>query len=306
MSTTSKITTIAAAAILLLVLLVVAATSTIASLFGSAQSLPSELALTDIPADYLSLYQQAATTCHGLHWVILAAIGKIETDHGRSTLPGVHSGSSSAGAQGPMQFLPTTFAAYNHPIPPGGATPPSPYHPHDAIHAAANYLCASGARDGRDIHAAIWNYNHADWYVDQVLAQADLYRDGLSGAAAMIAVEYAHAQLGQLYVWGGDGIHEGGFDCSGLTKAAYAAAGITLPRVAQDQFNAGPIVPSGQPLQRGDLVFFGTSTTTVTHVGIVVSPTQMINAPDVGQLVRVDHIGDLAGAPRPAALRSRH
>jgi cell wall-associated NlpC family hydrolase len=89
-------------------------------------------------------------------------------------------------------------------------------------------------------------------------------------------------------------------------KSTKAAAGITLPRVAQDQFNAGPIVPSGQPLQQGDLVFFGASTTTVTHVGIVVSPTQMINAPDVGQLVRPYHIGDLVGATRPAALRSRH
>ncbi len=55
------------------------------------------------------------------------------------------------GAQGPMQFLPATFAAYSRPVPPGGANPPSPYDPVDAVHAAARYLCASGARAGPDI-----------------------------------------------------------------------------------------------------------------------------------------------------------
>jgi hypothetical protein len=65
-----------------------------------------------------------------------------------------------------MQFLQPTFDAVivRHQIPPGGATPPSRYNPHDAIHAAAFYLC-----DNRDLCGAIWNYNHADWYVDNVL-----------------------------------------------------------------------------------------------------------------------------------------
>jgi cell wall-associated NlpC family hydrolase len=128
----------------------------------------------------------------------------------------------------------------------------------------------------------------------------------MPSAAAMIAIEYARAQIGQPYVWGGDGLHEGGFDCSGLTKAAYAAAGITLPRIAQDQFNAVQAIPAGQPLQPGDLVFFGTSTTAITHVGIVISPTQMINAPDIGLLVRVDRISHPVGATRPAALSAQH
>ena len=69
------------------------------------------------------------------------------------------------------------------------------------------------------------------------------------------------------------------FDCSGLVQAAYAAAGITLPRVAQDQYNAGRPVPAGEPLQPGDLVFFGTSPTDITHVGIVLGNGEMIDAP---------------------------
>jgi cell wall-associated NlpC family hydrolase len=117
-------------------------------------------------------------------------------------------------------------------------------------------------------------------------------------AAARAAINWACRQRGQPYVWGGNG--DPGFDCSGLTKAAYAAAGITLPRVAQDQFNAGPSV-SGQSLLPGDLVFFGASTTAITHVGIAISSTEMINAPDVGLPVRVDKIKSPIGTTRPAA-----
>lgn len=68
------------------------------ALFGSSSTQPSQDAIADIPANYLALYQQAATVCPGLDWSILAAIGKTETDHGRSTLPGVSSGENSAGA----------------------------------------------------------------------------------------------------------------------------------------------------------------------------------------------------------------
>jgi cell wall-associated NlpC family hydrolase len=95
----------------------------------------------------------------------------------------------------------------------------------------------------------------------------------------------------------------GGFDCSGLTKAAYAAAGIEIPRTAQTQFNAGPRVPLGQPVAPGDLVFFGASPDSVTHVGIAISSTEMINAPYRGAVVRVDSIRrpNYLGVTRPAA-----
>jgi hypothetical protein len=102
---------------------------------------PALAAALDIPTDYLALYVAAAATCPGLDWSMLAAVGAVESDHGRSRLPGVHSGSNPAGAQGPMQFLPATFAEVStaSPPPPGGVTPPSPYVAHDAIHAAASF-----------------------------------------------------------------------------------------------------------------------------------------------------------------------
>ena len=166
-----------------------------------------------------------------------------------------------------MQFLAPTFAGVTaqHTLPPGGASPPSRYNPHDAIHAAAYYLCDSGADRG-DLRAAIWAYNHSDDYVDAILAQATRYAEALAGTgdcnaiqapnpAALAAINYACGQRGLPYVWGGDGIHEGGFDCSGLTKAAYAEAGITLPRTAQTQYDAGPLVSLGVPLLPGGLVF---------------------------------------------------
>lgn len=267
---------------------------------------PKSAAVGDIPDDYLILYRQAAETCPGLDWSILAAIGKIETDHGRANLPGVHSGSNSAGAGGPMQFLQTTFDSVvaRHPIPPGGAHPPSRYNPHDAIFAAAAYLCDSGARDGRDLHAAIFAYNHAEWYVKKVLAQAERYSCSAVQApntAAQTAIRFACDQLGLPYVWGGNGPAGGdrGFDCSGLTKAAYAAAGIALPRNAQTQYIAGPRVDAGR-IQPGDVVFFGTSTGHITHVGLVLATASMINAPDFGKPVRIDPIGRVLGASRPA------
>src|SRR5690606_8573548 len=74
-----------------------------------AATAPSTEALTDIPPEMLVLYQQGAGSCPGLDWSVLAAIGKIETDHGRSTLPGVAAGENFAGAGGPMQFLAPTF-----------------------------------------------------------------------------------------------------------------------------------------------------------------------------------------------------
>jgi len=117
------------------------------------------------PADYFALYHAAAPTCPGLSWTILAAIGQVETGHGRDL------STSSAGAVGPMQFLPSTFAAVamdgNH----DGRTDIN--NPADAIFSAARYLCENGAGgDSKSLYNAIWNYNHADWYVQMVLRLA--------------------------------------------------------------------------------------------------------------------------------------
>jgi hypothetical protein len=122
--------------------------------------------------------------------------------------------------------------------------------------------------------------------------------------AAANAVRFAHAAIGAPYVWAGDGPADGGYDCSGLTSASYASAGVRLPRTAQSQYNAGPRLSSGRPILPGDLVFFGRGPHRVTHVGIAVSATQMINAPQPGERVKIGPIQrrDFVGATRPAPL----
>ncbi|MFC7306787.1 NlpC/P60 family protein [Streptomyces monticola] len=267
---------------------------------GGTDAAPSKYALSDIPPRMLALYQRAAPECPGLSWTILAAIGKVETDHARHPTM-----VSSAGAIGPMQFMPTTFPAYAYPVPPGGKRPPTPWDPVDAVFAAARMLCANGARNGKNLSGAIYSYNHSRTYVRQVLDIADRYQAQAAHAAApnqraAIAVAFAHAQLGTPYQWGGDGPHEGGFDCSGLTKAAYAKAGITLPRVAEAQYHATSKVPRGKPLLPGDLVFFG-RLGNLHHVGIYIGNNQMINAPNRRSVVRIEnyHWTDFWGATRP-------
>jgi hypothetical protein len=173
----SKIAGLAAGLLLLAVVATAGIEGALTGLLNTAAA-PSTLAQADIPADYLRLYQDAAATdCPGLDWTLLAGIGKAESDHGRSTAPGVTTGANPAGAGGPMQFLAPTFAAVlaRHRLPPGGATPPSRYNPADAIHAAADYLCDQHVLT--DPAAAIAAYNHSDRYVVAVLGYAAAYRD---------------------------------------------------------------------------------------------------------------------------------
>jgi cell wall-associated NlpC family hydrolase len=124
---------------------------------------------------------------------------------------------------------------------------------------------------------------------------------------ARIAVATALAQRGLPYVWGGDGPANGdaGFDCSGLTTFSYAAAGVGLPRTAHTQYYAGPRVPGGEPLQPGDLVFYGTPAF-VHHVGMYLGEGRMINAPRFGRPVQTAWYrwagDDYLGASRPAAI----
>ena len=143
---------------------------------------PSQLARADIPAQYLQLYV-AAGRRYGIDPWILAGIGSVETDHGRLTAPGVRSGVNAFGCcAGPMQFSvvgsPSTWDRYGIDGNDDGRT--SVYDPADAIPAAARYLVASGAPE--DYHAALFAYNHAEWYVTQVLAKAAEYRGSPTAA----------------------------------------------------------------------------------------------------------------------------
>ena len=121
------------------------------------------------PANYLNLFKaSAARYCPGMSWTVLAAIGQIESGDG------ANNGPSSAGALGPMQFMPATWAEWgiNGFGPPG---PPDIMNPLDAIPSAARMLCAAGAGNPATLSQAIFAYNHATWYVAEVLALASEY-----------------------------------------------------------------------------------------------------------------------------------
>src|ERR1035438_8892832 len=121
------------------------------------------------PASYLQLFQQsAADFCPGLSWTVLAAIGQIESGDGSNVGP------PTAGALGPMQFLPSTWAAWG--ITAFGETgPPNIMDPYDAVPSAARLLCADGAATPAGLAGAIYSYNHASSYVTEVLALARQY-----------------------------------------------------------------------------------------------------------------------------------
>ncbi len=298
-----RLALIALAACLLLPVLVLAAASNAIG-GGGGLAEPTPTALADIPPQYLLLYEQAGVA-YGVPWPLLAGIGKLECDHGRSPDPACwqEGALNYAGAGGPMQFLAATWARYR--VDANGNGTANRWNPADAIFAAANYLIASGAP--ADIPGAVFAYNHSQAYVDEVLRWASTYAAEIGSgpaaaptAAAATAVRFGLAQIGTPYVWGGEG--PGGFDCSGLVQAAYQAAGIALPRVAQQQYDAGPRLQPGEAVQPGDLVFFGSDIRQVTHVGIVVGPGQMVDAPHAGATVRRESFNwpDYLGASRPS------
>ncbi|HST55003.1 MAG TPA: lytic murein transglycosylase [Solirubrobacteraceae bacterium] len=116
-----------------------------------------------VPPFLLPIYQ-AAGTAYGVPWQVLAAINEVETDYGRDL------NVSSAGAEGWMQFLPSTWAQYG--VDANGDGFQDPYNPADAIFAAARYLKAAGGE--KSIRTAVFSYNHSQTYVDSVMLRAQL------------------------------------------------------------------------------------------------------------------------------------
>jgi cell wall-associated NlpC family hydrolase len=278
----------------------------------------SPTAQQDIPPNYLALYRSAADTCPGLPWSVLAAIGKVETNHGQLQAPGVTSGANFAGAAGPMQIgiggkAGNTFAAYA--VDGDGDGTSNVYNPADAIFTAATYLCQNGGGKGGDLSRAVFAYNHADWYVTKVLAIASTYEAATPGRwsgpapppaqeAAATAIQFAYNQLGKPYVWGAEG--DDFYDCSGLMQRAYKQAGIQLPRTSREQWYAGARVWDPGDLQPGDLVFGAknlSDPSTIYHVGMYIGAGNMIVAPYTGALVRIQPMirNDYIGAVRPTA-----
>ena len=296
------------AALKVLAFLFAACAFTVCALAGGASAVPtndpSALATGPIPADLLVLFQQAsaASGC-APPWTVLAAVAKTESSFDPSAM-------STAGAEGLFQFEPATFAAYARPIPTGGATPPSPFDPTDAVFAAARYLCSLGVAQDPTLALVAYNCGNVSaacqaasaGYAEQVLAAAADYTapSGMAGVPSGVqaaVVAYAESQIGTAYVYGGAS-PQSGFDCSGLVVWAYGLAGVVVPRVANDQWHDEPHVALSD-LVPGDLVFFGSGTASgqsyADHVGIYIGDSAMVDAPYTGADVRVDVITLAAG-----------
>jgi hypothetical protein len=200
---------------------------------------PAATSTPDIPPDLLPVYQAAARTCPGLDWAVLAGIGKVESDHGRSNAPGVHSGTNSAGAMGPMQFLAPTWDRFQTPAP--GHQVANVYDRFDAVYTAANYLCHLGAATTNVIklRQAIFGYNHSWAYVDNVLGWADIYRRNP-------LVAYSNVQpLAQISL--------GGFDFVQLAYSTIASTLYTFDGYLVDVLDRlwGPLVVGEDNLSGG-------------------------------------------------------
>lgn len=120
----------------------------------------------------------------------------------------------------------------------------------------------------------------------------------ISGGASKFrsVLERAKTLIGTPYVWGGS--EPGGFDCSGLVQYVYGLKGIHLPRVAQEQYNATRKLHRNEPPRPGDLAFFSStgSANNITHVGIYLGGSKLLDAPHTGADVRVEGFNPSVGS----------
>ncbi|ANB07188.1 peptidase P60 [Streptomyces ambofaciens] len=300
-------------------LLVVGVYLVAGDLAGGAGGGTKRLAKGSVPAAYQSLVQKWGNLCPAINPALLAA--QLYQESGFNPRAQSH-----AAAQGIAQFIPGTWAT--HGVDGDGDGDRDVWDPNDAIPSAASYDCslASYVKDvpGNLTENMLASYNAGAYAVikyqgvppyketqnyvqvittlEKSFAAPETRVDPSEQAAGAIA--YAQEKLGTPYLWGGNGTADQGgrFDCSGLTKAAYESVGIKLPRVANDQYNAGPH-PSRGELLPGDLVFFSddlTNSRAIRHVGMYVGGGYMINAPRPGAVIRFDPIDtpDYFGATR--------
>ena len=300
-------------------LLVVGVYLVAGNLAGGAGGGSVSLAKGAVPAAYSSLVQKWGNLCSALNPALLAA--QLYQESGFNP-----NAKSPAKAEGIAQFIPGTWAT--HGIDGNGDGVRNVWDPSDAIPSAATYDCqlASYVKDvpGNQSENMLASYNAGAYavikyqgvppyaetknYVKTITSLEQSFAAPVSrvdpSEQAATAINYAQKKLGTPYLWGGNGTADQGgrFDCSGLTKAAFESAGITLPRVANDQYNAGPH-PQRAELLPGDLVFFSddlTNSRAIRHVGIYVGGGYMIDAPRTGAVIRFDPIDtpDYFGATR--------
>ncbi|MGW7167286.1 C40 family peptidase [Streptomyces sp. NPDC054884] len=267
------------------------------------------LAKGAVPSAYQALVQKWGNRCPAINPALLAAQLYQESGWDPDIV-------SHADARGIAQFIPSTWAT--HGVDGDGDGDRDIWDPNDAIPSAASYDCAL-AKDVREVPGDTTNnmlaaYNAGPYrviraggvpsiretqnYVKTIRTLEKSFAAPVSrvdpSKQAAGAIYFAQKKLGTPYLWGGNGTADQGgrFDCSGLTKAAYESVGITLPRVANDQYNAGPH-PKRSELLPGDLVFFSTdlgNSRAIHHVGIYVGGGYMIDAPYTGAVIRFDPI----------------
>ena len=219
---------------------------------GGGEYGPSARARAEIPPEYLRLYTEAAGR-YGLDWAILAGIGKVECDHGRDPDPSCtkEGAVNSAGAGGPAQFLASTWREYG--VDGDGDGRADRWDAADAIFSMANYLRAAGAPG--DYKQAIFAYNHANWYVQEVERWASLYR----GSAPLGTTSGREVSIGE---W--PGVGEVQFTAGEQAVLSPGDGHVALvpegaPSVVQAMVIAGnelqelPYGPDGHPDPRGAL-----------------------------------------------------
>ncbi|MFF8391686.1 C40 family peptidase [Cellulosimicrobium funkei] len=301
---------------------------------GDNPALNAALSLS-VPAEYQDLIEDAGNTCPEVTPNLLAALLTQESGFNPTA-------KSPVGAQGIAQFMPSTWETHGidgngdgkrDVQDPEDAIPSSAKYlcavakevkdvPGDK---QANMLAAYNAGPQAVIDAGgVPNFAETQNYVRSINALANQGNKGgkagtsVTARQGATAVKVAQKMLGQPYSWGGgnmsgpstgiccspkgrSGENISGFDCSGLVLYAYGKVGITLPRTAAAQYAASkPIDPDD--MQIGDLVFYGSSASSIHHVGIYIGGGYMINAPRPDTKVRfdsLDSMSDLFGAARP-------
>ena len=144
---------------------------------GTAFVPPAPAVAPQLPFPALRQLWMGAGASYGVPWQVLAAINKIESNFGRNMGP------SSAGAVGWMQFMPDTWQRWG--VDADGNGVADPWNAADAIYAAARYLAASGG--ATDVRGAVFSYNHATWYVDEVMSLAALF--GQEGSDVVFSLD---------------------------------------------------------------------------------------------------------------------
>lgn len=273
----------------------------------------SEIGENEIPAEFIPVYKEAEEK-YGVPWNLLAAHHRVETVF--STIDPMI---SPVGATGHMQFMPCTWVGWNHPSCSGlgegniseteltdpkaiekyggygvdgdGDGKADPNNLKDSVFAAANYLASNGASEG-NIREAVFAYNHADWYVEEVMGFADSYVDGYvafdtgsQGESGVEVVDVGREWIGNSqYVFGGgrnqSDISRGRFDCSSFVHWAFDQAGINVGPLGSTSTDT--LKHLGKPISKrdmkpGDLVFFDTYKRD-GHVGIYIGDGEFIGA----------------------------